>query len=95
MTNIESPAHKNESSKPLPCLYRKAIYFIETHANRKGVIKNGIIPFPEAYCILSSMLHLGKDEATEVFEELKENGWIEVVPYHGIRIKPGWWNSND
>ncbi len=92
MIDIARATLKSESDKSLPCLYRKALYFIETHSNRKGVIKNGIIPFPEVYHILSSMLHLGKEEALEVFEELKETGWVEVVPFHGIRIKPGWWD---
>lgn len=95
MVNIILPANKNEPDKPLPCLYRKAVFFIEAHAKRKGVIKNGIVPYPDAYHTLSTMFHLGKDEAIELFEELKGIGILEVVPFHGIRIIKNRWGLND
>jgi len=86
MTNIAPQALKSEANKPLPLLSRKAINTIEKHAVRNGVIKNGIIPFPQVYHTLSTMFHLSKDDSVGVVEELKEAGLLEVVPYHGIRI---------
>lgn len=84
MINIIATANKVES---LPVLYQKALYFIQSHAERKGYKKNGIIPFPEIYQTLTTMLHLGKEDAIKVFDELKEAGLLEIVPFHGIRIK--------
>lgn len=83
---LDFPANKGE---PLPLLYRKALDFIVRHAERKGVVKNGIVPYPEIYHPLSTMMHLGKDDAVEVFEELRGAGLVEVVPFHGIRLVPG------
>lgn len=86
MINIAPKALKSESNNPLPLLYRKAINTIEKHAVKKGVIKNGIIPFPQINHTLSTMFHLSKDDSVKVLDELKEAGVLEDVPYHGIKI---------
>ncbi len=87
MTLYDLSTHKGEC-KPIPVLYRKALYFIKVHAKRRGELKDNIIPYSSVYHTLASMMHLGKDEAVEVFEEMKGAGYLEICPYKGIRIVP-------
>ncbi len=49
--------------------------------------KNKIIPFPEVKRILS-WWRVQKQERDELLYDLKDEGFLEIIPFHGIRIKP-------
>jgi hypothetical protein len=46
-----------------------------------------VISFPIVYKKVCPALHIRKNEARVILYKLKEKGYIEVFPFHGIRIK--------
>ncbi len=48
--------------------------------------RNAIIPFPEVNRVMSWMFHCGKDDRHILISELECLGFVEVVPFHGIKI---------
>ncbi|NJD54405.1 MAG: hypothetical protein FIB07_16270 [Candidatus Methanoperedens sp.] len=49
--------------------------------------KNKIISFPEVKRILS-WWRVQKQERDELLYDLRDEGFLEIIPFHGIRIKP-------
>lgn len=57
---------------------------------RKLDFKSGrgrIIPFPEVFARICPLFCLTKKEAWSVLKSMEEKELIDVVPYHGVRIK--------
>jgi len=48
--------------------------------------KKEIIPFPEVFSKLCSNFSITKKECWELLYLIKEFGFIEIVPFHGIKI---------
>lgn len=69
---------------PFSALCNKVINSLEFQVEKHG--KNGIVPFPALYHALS-WYHLDKEEAIKVFDGLRDAGYIEIIAYHGIRLK--------
>ncbi len=68
------------------CLHFKALEFLIKKMEKLGLPQKAILPYPDVNLILSSMLHLSKDEVSKVLKELSHLGLVELVNYHGIRI---------
>ena len=49
--------------------------------------KEKIIRFPEVFARMCPIFCIPKQEAWEVLRSMKKMGLIEVVPYHGVRIR--------
>ena len=49
--------------------------------------KGKIIPFPEVFARICPIFCIPKKEAWEVLKSMKKMGLVEIVPYHGVRIK--------
>lgn len=65
-------------------LYNLALIRIEECKNSKD-----IIPFPKIFQKLCRSFSISKKEAWEVLFILRDFGFIEIVPYHGIVLKNG------
>ncbi len=74
--------HKVEPS----FLLLKALGFLIKKQQKLGLPAEAILPYPDAKAILSSMMHLSKDESFIVIRELIAFGHIKNVNNHGIRI---------
>ncbi|VVB88868.1 Uncharacterised protein [uncultured archaeon] len=87
--DIHLPANKEERKRELLKLklYEKAHLSLK-RAAQKAPLKNSILTFPVVYQTLGTIFHLSKDEAITVFEEMRDSGLLEVVPYRGLRIVP-------
>ncbi len=48
--------------------------------------RNAIIPFPEVNRVMSWMFHCGRNDRQILISELERLGFVEVVPFHGIKI---------
>lgn len=46
-----------------------------------------VIPFPDVFARICPIFSIPKEEAWVVLRSMQENGLIEIVPYHGVRIK--------
>lgn len=46
-----------------------------------------IIPFPEVFARICPVFCIHKEEAWAVLRAMADKGLIEIVPFHGIRIK--------
>lgn len=46
-----------------------------------------IIPFPDVFARVCPIFCVPKEEAWAVLRSMEEKGLIEIVPYHGVRIK--------
>lgn len=66
-----------------PLLYRKTIQAINKYCSHD----KKVIPFAEIHKTLSWMLHLNKFDRRGVLAELQEMDLIEIVPYHGIKLR--------
>ncbi len=53
----------------------------------KTIKRNGIIPFPEVNCVLGRVFHFNYEARHHVLFELQKRRLIELVPYHGIRLR--------
>ncbi len=60
---------------------------ILTELENRAEKRNSIIPFPEINRILTWLFHCNKQERERVEEELRELGMVEVVAFHGWRIR--------
>jgi len=49
-------------------------------------LKNEIIRFPEVYETLCRAFQIKKSEAFEILLMFQDFGFIEIVPYNGIKI---------
>jgi Mn-dependent DtxR family transcriptional regulator len=49
--------------------------------------KGGIIRFPDVFLAFSWQLRLKKRESKALLRELEDLGLIEVIPFHGIRLR--------
>lgn len=74
----------NKSEHPVSNL--KAYFFLQKKQEKLGLPPSSILPFPDAKLILSSMLHLNKDETFAVLKELASLGFLEIVNSHGVRL---------
>ena len=50
--------------------------------------KNGIIPFPEVSRVWS-WWRVSKEERDELLYELQQDGYLRIIPYHGVRLEEG------
>jgi hypothetical protein len=48
---------------------------------------NGVIPFPKVFEKLCVTFSIPKEVCWEVLFLLREFGFIEIIPYHGIRLR--------
>lgn len=48
---------------------------------------SGIIRFPKVFYKLCSSLQLPKKQAWQLLFDLQKTGYIEIVPYQGVRVK--------
>lgn len=46
-----------------------------------------IIKFPEVFARICPIFYITKEEAWAVLRSMEEKGLIEIVPFHGIKIK--------
>ncbi len=51
--------------------------------------KDNIKPFPLVYYRLGSIFHLDRTKSKTVLRILESRGLIEVIPFHGVKIKTG------
>ena len=56
--------------------------------------KGGIIPFPDVFARICPIFCFTKEEAWAVLRSMDKKGLIEIVPFHGIRIKNKIVNEN-
>ncbi|MBU3904623.1 MAG: hypothetical protein KJ906_00535 [Nanoarchaeota archaeon] len=47
---------------------------------------SGIIKFPNVFYKLCSSFQIPKEQAWEILHKLSDEGYIDIVPYHGVRI---------
>lgn len=69
--------------KPKKVMYKKAIRLFE-----KKIIdsEKKVLRFPEVYHTLSWLFHLKRSEAFAFLKELQDEGYIRIVPFHGIEL---------
>jgi len=77
--SLSPAAYKSE---PGSVLHAKIINVL----NEKTMKRNSIIPFPEVNRVLSWMFHCGKEDRQILISELECLGFVEVVPFHGLKI---------
>jgi len=75
--SLDSLQHCSVERLALDCLARIAA--------RKGASKT--IRFPDVFSRICPLLCVKKAEAWGVLRTLGKRGDIEIVPYHGVRIK--------
>lgn len=46
-----------------------------------------IIPFPDVFARICPIFCILKEEAWAVLRSMEEKGLVEIVPFHGVRIK--------
>lgn len=49
--------------------------------------KGRVIPFPDVFARICPIFCIPKEEAWAVLRSMEDKGLIEIVPYHGVRIK--------
>ena len=49
--------------------------------------KGETIPFPEVFARVCPVFCITKEEAWFALKSMEEKGLIEVVPFHGVRVK--------
>lgn len=64
-------------------LYSKVVDALE------GRAENGKVRFPEINHLFSWLFHLNKKEIRSLLKELEEEGYIRIVPFHGIELIGG------
>jgi hypothetical protein len=52
----------------------------------KATTNSKIIPFPEIFYQLGTVLHFNKKECWYILQLLQQNGLIRVVPFKGIKV---------
>lgn len=77
--SLSPGVYKSEHSSVLHTKIIKALDKID-------IKRNAIIPFPEVNRVMSWMFHCGKNDRQILISELERLGFVEVVPFHGIRI---------
>lgn len=78
---IDRTAHKPEAS----VLHPKIIRELDARSQKR----NGIVPFPEYNRILTWLFHCTKLEREMLLQELRELNLVDIVPFHGLKIKRG------
>jgi hypothetical protein len=53
----------------------------------KARTNSKIIPLPEVFYQLGTVLHLTKEECWYVLRLLSKEGLIEIIPFKGVRLK--------
>ena len=79
MIKNEPTVYKLESGSVLHAKIVKAL-------DEKTIKRNSIIPFPEVNRVMSWLFHCGRDDRVILIWELERLGFIETIPYHGIRL---------
>jgi len=77
--SLSPGVYKSENSSVLHNKIIKAL-------DKINMKRNAIIPFPEVNRVMSWMFHCGKDDRQMLISELEGLGFVEVVPFHGIKI---------
>lgn len=62
---------------------------ILTELEKRAEKRNSIIPFPEYNRILTWFFHCTKLEREMLLQELRGLNLVEIVPFHGLRLKRG------
>lgn len=70
--------------KAKPGLY--GIFFLRLREMKESS-NSGIIRFPSVFKKLCRSFSISKEDCWSVLFTLREFGLIEIVPYHGIKIK--------
>jgi len=53
---------------------------------REDCGKKEIIPFPRIFERLCLLFSINKEECWNILFSLRDTGFIQIVPYHGIKI---------
>ena len=77
--SLSPGVYKSEHSSVLHTKIIKALDKIDMK-------RNAIIPFPEVNRVMSWMFHCGRSDRQILISELERLGFVEVVPFHGIKI---------
>ena len=48
---------------------------------------NAVIPFPLVFRRMGILWHFSKEDSIQVLKELEKKGLIEIINFHGIRLK--------
>jgi hypothetical protein len=48
---------------------------------------NNVIPFPTASQRIGCIFHIKKEDRFALFQALQQRGFIQIVPFKGIRLK--------
>jgi hypothetical protein len=46
----------------------------------------GIISFPHVFSVICPPYSLSKEHAWAILLTLERKGWLELIPYHGVRL---------
>jgi hypothetical protein len=49
--------------------------------------REAIITFPRVFSLICPPYSLKKEQAWAILMTLEQKGWLELVPYHGIRLR--------
>ena len=61
--------------------------FLQRLGEAKKIAKKDIIPFPDLYQKLCPAFSIKKPQCFELLQMLRDFGIIEIVPFHGVRLK--------
>ncbi|MBU0466932.1 MAG: hypothetical protein KJ718_00960 [Nanoarchaeota archaeon] len=66
----------------------KGLYglFLERLEKAKASCKKEIIPFPKVFEKLCLNFSITKKQCWEILFILRDTGFIEIVPFHGVKI---------
>lgn len=90
----EEQAHNSNDNKvaeayKVQCCASVLHFKIIREMDARSQKRNDIIPFPEYNRILTWFFHSAKKDREMILDELRELNLIEIVPFHGIKIKRG------